>query len=146
MVYLGHIQSNEKDRESPRLSSRLDTLTPPVLILSLLCALFFRASDKPTFNPHLRPANVPLGTHAYSLSHRGARRLHRYLTTSPALFSRPIDHELAWGAVHESRYGSDVVEDWEFEAWSAVPPVIAPGDGRLGTDVGGGGGTGWGAL
>ena len=37
-------------------------------------------------------------------------------------------------------------EEFQFKVWSSLPPLVAGGDGTLGTDIGGGGGEDWGAL
>ena len=101
---------------------------------------------KPVFHPGLRKTHNPYGTQGYALSARGMQRLYHYLSTAPLLFLRPIDHELAWGVMHAAHYNYPAEEGFEFKAWSAVPPLVAGGDGTLGSDIDGGGGYEWGAL
>ena len=78
--------------------------------------------------------------HAYALSHRGVRRLYALLTEEPTLFQRPIDHEIPQNVIAASRLAEEQGKPrpWEFEAYSAVPPLVIPGGdvAGLGTDIG----------
>lgn len=82
IVYLGWSWSSERACEPPSSLRRMPKADP-----SCLCPV------RPKFHPLLRPSNSPSGLHGVAFSWRGVRRVHDFLTTSPVLFSRPIDHE-----------------------------------------------------
>lgn len=112
---------------------------------------------RPLFHPLLRPSNSPSGLHGVAFSHRGVRKVHELLTTSPVLFARPIDHELS-GDAHPKPYRSSQTEarlplripkgiieasqgphaTVDFVSFSVHPPIIVPGVEDLDSDIGGG--------
>lgn len=68
------------------------------------------------------------------------RRLYKLLTEEPTVFQRPIDHEIPFMIIATLREADERSEPhpFEFEVYSAVPPLIIPGgaDAGLGTDIG----------
>ncbi|CED82299.1 Lysyl hydrolase/glycosyltransferase family 25 [Phaffia rhodozyma] len=95
--------------------------------------------NKPTFHPGLRKSNHPMGTHAYSLSRRGLRRLNGLVHDLPNLFSAPVDHELPF------KYVAQHYNMGTLQSFSATPAIIIPFS-ELGTDIGGCASKDWGGI
>ena len=60
----------------------------------------------------LHPSYSPQCTHAYALSHRGARHLFDYLRHPAFAYSRAIDQAIAW-----------LIRRGHLKSYSIVPPV-----------------------
>ncbi|CED84713.1 Glycosyl transferase, family 25 [Phaffia rhodozyma] len=94
---------------------------------------------KPTFHPGLRKSNRPMGTHAYSLSRKGLRRLNGHVHNLPDLFTSPIDHDLP------TKYIRINDSMGALQSYSATPPIIIPFV-ALGSDIGGDASERWGGI
>jgi hypothetical protein len=70
---------------------------------------------KESFNTshRLHPSLSPKCTHAYALSHAGARRLLLHLQHPPFAFSRAIDQAFAW-----------LVQSGRLKSFSVVPSLV----------------------
>ncbi|TFK67681.1 hypothetical protein BDN72DRAFT_798713, partial [Pluteus cervinus] len=70
-------------------------------------------STNPTGRISLHPSWSPKCTHAYAVSHHGARRLLLHLLYAPFAYSRPIDQAFAW-----------LIQSKRLKSYSVVPSII----------------------
>ncbi|TEB11594.1 hypothetical protein FA13DRAFT_1600774, partial [Coprinellus micaceus] len=111
IVFLGHCWSNESTYPALSMS------TLPHTHSHALGNSSFLTSDpmKESFNTshRLHPSLSPKCTHAYALSHAGARRLLLHLQHPPFAFSRAIDQAFAW-----------LVQSGRLKSFSVVPSLV----------------------
>ncbi|TFK28407.1 hypothetical protein FA15DRAFT_753526 [Coprinopsis marcescibilis] len=127
IVFLGHCWSNESfyppissvyRHDSGRLVTLTSTQSPP----------FFNISSR---RHQLHPSRSPKCTHAYVLSHTGARRLLLHLRHPLFAYSRAIDQAFSW-----------LVESGRLKSFSVVPSLVVQRKVRK-SDVMNGVGSAW---
>ncbi|KAH8825513.1 hypothetical protein DL96DRAFT_116366 [Flagelloscypha sp. PMI_526] len=77
-----------------------------------------------TLKTSLHPSHSPKCTHAYIISHLGARRLALHLTHPPFAYSRALDQAIAW-----------LIESGRLRAFSVVPSVAIQRKVQGGSDI-----------